>query len=68
MNEKEGIMAAIMAAIDRFEEEEALAVAPTVPRPRLAFSPWKYWGLGEMMRTRISWQLRICAPDPLRRR
>ncbi len=68
MNEKEGIMAAIMAAIDRFEEEEALAVAPTLPRPRLTFSPWKYWGLEEMMRMRIIWQLRICASDPLKRR
>ncbi len=58
-------MAAIMAAIDRFEEEEALA-APV--RPRLEFSPWKYWGLGEMMRMRILWQLRIVAPAPLKRR
>jgi len=58
-------MAAIMAAIDRFEEEGALA-APA--RPRLEFSPWKYWGLGEMMRMRILWQLRIGAPAPLKRR
>jgi len=58
-------MAAILAAIDRFEEEETLAV-PAVPRPRMSY--WKYWGLAEMMRMRISWQIRICAPAPLRRR
>jgi hypothetical protein len=64
MHEKEGVMAAILAAIDRFEEE-ALA-APAVPRPGMSY--WKYWGLAEMMRTRISWQLRTCALTPLRRR
>jgi hypothetical protein len=65
MKEKEGIMAAIMAAIDQFEEEKTLAIPPG---PRLEFSPWKYWGLGEMMRMRILWQLRIYAPAPLKRR
>lgn len=59
MNEERGIMAAIMAAIDQFEEEEAMALAAMpLPSPRLEFSPWKYWGLGEMMRMRILWQLR----------
>lgn len=62
MKEKEGIMAAIMTAIDRFEEEEAIA---TPPRPCLEFSPWKYWGLGETMRMRILWQLRIYPRLPL---
>ena len=52
-------MAAIMAAVDQFEEEEAMALAAMpLPGPRLEFSPWKYWGLGEMMRMRILWQLR----------
>jgi len=60
MDEKEGVMAAIMAAIAWFEEEEALAMPP---KPRLEFSPWKYWGLGEMMRMRILWQLRIVRPS-----
>lgn len=65
MREKEGVMAAIMAAIGWFEEEEALA-APAVPRPGMSY--WKHFGLAQMMRMRITWQLRICAPAPLRRR
>jgi len=63
MKEKEGVMAAIMAALNQFEEEEALA-APAIPRPGI--SHWKHWGLGEMMRMRILWQLRIYAPATLR--
>jgi len=65
MHEKEGVMATILAAIDRFEEEEILA-APAVPRPRMSY--WKYWGLAETMRVNISWQLRTCAGTPLKRR
>ena len=65
MKGKEGVMAAVMAAIDQFEEEETL-VAPAIPR--IGISYWKYWGLGEMMRMRILWQLRICSPTPLKRR
>lgn len=57
MNEKSGVMAAIMAAIEQFEEEEAIALAER-PVPSFQFSPWKHWGLGEMMRMRIVWQLR----------
>jgi len=57
MDEKAGVIAAIMAAIDQFEEEEAIALT-TMPVPRLEFSPWKYWGLTEMMRMRILCQLR----------
>lgn len=65
MKGKEVIMAAVMAAIDRFEEEETLA-APVVPRPGMSY--WRYWGLADMMRMRILWQLRICSPTPLERR
>jgi len=57
MSEKAGVIAAILAAIEQYEEEEAIALAQ-IPVPRLQFSPWKYWGLGEMMRMRILWQLR----------
>lgn len=57
MKEKGGVMAAILAAIEQFEEEEAITLTQ-MPAPRLLFSPWKYWGLGEMMRMRIAWQLR----------
>jgi hypothetical protein len=31
-------------------------------------SNWKYWGIGEMMRMRTMWQLRMCAPAPIKRR
>jgi hypothetical protein len=65
MNEKEGVMAAILAAIDQFEQEQVL-VAPAIPRTGMSY--WKYRALREVMRMRISWQLRIYAPAPLRRR
>jgi hypothetical protein len=69
MNGKEGVMAAIMAAIDQFEEEEVIAMAAMpLPPPRLAFSPWKYWGLNEMMRMRILWQLRKGSQAPFKMR
>jgi len=59
LNQKAGAIAAILAAIEQFEEEEAMALAlAQMPAPRLQFSPWKYWGLGEMMRLRLLWQLR----------
>jgi hypothetical protein len=66
MQEKEKIMAAITAAIDMFEEEEA-QTTQIVPRPKVA-SNWKYWGVGEMMRMRTLWQLRLCTPASIRRR
>jgi hypothetical protein len=65
MHEKARGMAAIMAAIDRFEEEEMLA-EPAVPRIEMSY--WKYWGLAETMRMHISRQLGTCASTPLRRR
>lgn len=60
MSHKEGVMAAIMAAIDQLEEEEAIALAamPLLP-PRPGLSPWKYQGLNEIMSMRILWQLRM---------
>lgn len=64
MKGKEGIMAAIMAAIDRFEEETL--AAPVVPRRGMSY--WRFSGLGGMMRMRILWQLRICAQPPPQRR
>jgi hypothetical protein len=65
MQEKARFTAAIMAAIDRFEEEEML-VGPAMPRIEMSY--WKYWGLAETMRTHISWQLKTCAVTPLKRR
>ena len=59
-------MAAIAAAIDMFEEEEAQATAVKV-RPQVS-SNWKYWGIGEMMRMRTMCQLRMCAPASIKRR
>lgn len=61
MKGKEAIMAAIMAAIDRFEEETM--AAPVVPRRGMSY--WRYWGLADMMRMRILWQLRIYPRLPL---
>lgn len=58
-------MAAILAAIDQFEQEQVL-VAPAIPHTGMSY--WKYRALREVMRMRISWQLRIYAPAPLRRR
>ncbi|MFQ5925338.1 MAG: hypothetical protein ACE5IE_05020 [Dehalococcoidia bacterium] len=59
MSGKEGVTAAIMAAIDQLEEEEAMAVAATpLPAPHPGLSPWKYQGLHEIMSMRILWQLR----------
>lgn len=60
MSNKEGVMAAIMAAIDQLGEEEAMAMAamPLLP-PRPGLSPWKYQGLNEIMSMRILWQLRM---------
>ncbi|MCK5654415.1 MAG: hypothetical protein KAH98_04690 [Dehalococcoidia bacterium] len=52
---------AIMAAIDRFEEETM--AAPVVPRRGMSY--WRYWGLADMMRMRILWQLRIYPRLPL---
>jgi len=60
MKDKEKVLAAISAAIDMFEREEVEAMQ-IMPQPRVA-SNWKYWGIGEMMRTRVMWQLRLCAP------
>jgi hypothetical protein len=54
-----------MVAIDQFEQEQVL-IAPAVPRPGMSY--WRYWGITEMMRMRLSWQLRTCALTPLRRR
>jgi len=64
MHEKEGVMAAILAAIDQFEQEQVL-VAPAIPRTGMSY--WKYWGLAEMMRLRISRQLRTNAFTPVKR-
>jgi hypothetical protein len=66
MKEKPNVMAAIAAAINMYEEEEAQATA-IKPRPQVT-SNWKYWGVGEMMRMRTMWQLRMCAPASLKRR
>lgn len=60
MKQQDKVMAAIAAAIDMYQQEEAQAT-PVTPRPQLS-SNWKYWGVGEMMRMRILWQLRLCSP------
>jgi hypothetical protein len=64
MQEKTRVTAAIMAAIDRFEEEEMLE-EPAMPRIEMSY--WKYWGLAETMRMHISWQLGTYAYPPRKR-
>ena len=64
MQEKARIAAAIMAVIDRFEEEEMLA-GPAMPRIEMSY--WKYWGLAETMRMHISRQLGTYAYPPRKR-
>ena len=54
MSDKEEVMAAILAAIDQFEEEEAQAAS----RPGHQVSRWKHWGRKETMDRRRLWQTR----------
>jgi len=70
MKTKQTTMAAILAAIDQYEEETQAAVLQITekPRPIVIASNWKYWGVGEMMRMRTTWQLRLCNPRPMQRR
>ncbi len=60
MKKEDKVMAAIAAAVDMYQQEEAQATAAK-PRSQLS-SNWKYWGVGEMMRMRTLWQLRLCSP------
>ena len=61
MTSRERVMAAILAAINEFEAEEATALAaPKVtPRPAYGVNLWKYAGLQENMNMRQLWQLRL---------
>ncbi|MEA1958650.1 MAG: hypothetical protein U9N44_03115 [Chloroflexota bacterium] len=67
MNRKQKTIAAVLAAVDRYEEEAAALHISERPRP-IAVSHWKYYGIGEMMRARTTWQLRLCAPRSIQRR
>jgi hypothetical protein len=70
MKNKRTTIAAILAAIDQYETETQAAVLQISekPRPIIITSNWKYWGVGEMMRMRATWQLRLCNPRPTQRR
>jgi hypothetical protein len=70
MKNKKTTIAAILAAIDQYETETQAAVLqiPEKPRPIIIASNWKYWGVGEMMRMRTTWQLRLCNPHSTQRR
>jgi len=70
MKTKTTTIAAILAAIDQYEAETQAAVLQVSekPRPIVIASNWKYWGVGEMMRMRTTWQLRLCNPRPMQRR
>jgi hypothetical protein len=71
MKNKKTTIAAVLAAIDQYESEletqAAVLQITEKPRPIIA-SNWKYWGVGEMMRMRTTWQLRLCNPRPTQRR
>jgi len=67
MNRKQKMIAAALAAVDRYEEEEAALQVSERPRP-IVVSHWKYYGIGEMMRVRTTWQMRMCAPHSIQRR
>jgi hypothetical protein len=69
MKNKKTTIAAILAAIDQYEAETQAAVLQLSEKPRtIIASNWKYWGVGEMMRMRTTWQLRLCNPRPTQRR
>lgn len=70
MKTKKTTIAAILAAIDQYEEETQAAVLQVTekPRPIIIASNWKYYGVGEMMRMRTTWQLRLCNTRPMQRR
>lgn len=61
MQDKKGVMAAVLAAVEAFLEEEAAAAAPAVPppRPAAAISLWAASGRQEMMTMRTLWQRRM---------
>jgi hypothetical protein len=61
LENKEGVVAAIMAAVTAYLEEEEgarLALAGE-PRPRAAISLWRVFGRREAMRPRGSWRRRM---------
>jgi hypothetical protein len=69
MKNKRTTIAAILAAIDQYETEMQAAVLQISEKPHpIIASNWKYWGVGEMMRMRTTWQLRLCNPRPTQRR
>jgi len=70
MKTKKTTIAAILAAIDQYEAENQAAVLQLSEKPRsiIIASNWKYYGVGEMMRMRTTWQLRLCNPRPTQRR
>jgi hypothetical protein len=70
MKTKKTTIAAILAAIDQYEAETQAAALQVSekPRPIIIASNWKYYGVGEMMRMRTTWQLRLCNTRPMQRR
>jgi len=54
---KDNVKAAMVAAVNAYMQEEAKEMPPSVV-PILIFSPWKAFGLQELMRKRTSIQQR----------
>ncbi len=61
MEEKRGVMAAIMAAVSAYLEEEERARLAVVPeaRPLAPISLWRVFGRREAMRPRAAWRRRM---------
>jgi hypothetical protein len=61
LENKEGVVAAIMAAVTAYleEEEGARLALAAEPRPRAAISLWRVFGRREAMRPRGSWRRRM---------
>ena len=55
---KENVTAAVVAAVNAYMEEE-VKETPTGVMPTFILSPWKVFGLHELMRRRTSLQKRV---------
>ena len=56
---KDNMKAAIVAAVNAYMQEEVKEEAPPSVVPIPMFSPWRVFGLQELMRTRTSMQKKV---------
>lgn len=56
---KENVVAAIVGAINAYiQQEEQAKTIPSMVVPYPEISPWRLFGLQELMRARTHWRLR----------